>query len=187
MRHFVAAFICVLFPFTLPCAPAAEGEVAPNKRGPIVAGNLTINPRDIIAVYRPIEQQSVAVYIGKPGQAVQTILFKDSREAAAVFNDIWNNDDVTKNPGDEDPRPLTRMLPKTAERRAGVLVLNLQRVLAMTWENSHHNINIYFDLPLVAAFIEPNTGDEHHHLDIENVRDDNDSIMAAYKLSVLPK
>jgi len=184
----IAAALFIVFAFTSLSTFAAEGDpVVPNKRGPVVAGNLTINPRDIIAVYRPIEQQGVSVFIGRPGQAIQTLVFKDGREAGVVFNDLWNNDDITKNPGDDDNRPLTRMLPKTAERKSAVLILNIQRLLAMTWESNHRTIRVYLDKPMVALLIDPNTGDEHNHLEIENVRDDNDSIMAAYKLCVLPK
>lgn len=179
----VAVFACLAV-----CAPAihaADGDATPplpNKRGPVVAGNLTVNPRDVIAVYRPNEQQGVVVLVGRPGQLIQAIVFKDAREATAVFNELWSNEDITKNPGDEDARPLTRMLPKTAEQKNAVLILNLQRVLAMTWESDHRSINIYFDKPASQ-----NSDDEHHHLEIGDVRDDNDSIMAAYKLCILPK
>jgi hypothetical protein len=40
---------------------------------------------------------------------------------------------------------------------------------------------------MVATLIEPNTGEEHGHIEIENVRDDGDSIMAAYKLCIVGK
>src|SRR4051812_2043766 len=51
---------------------------------PITAGPLTVNPMDIIAVFRPAEQQAVVVFVGRPGQAIQPILFRDAREATAV-------------------------------------------------------------------------------------------------------
>ncbi len=188
MRQAVLTAFAVLFAFSAHFAHAAEGDVVvPNKRGPITAGNLTINPHDIVAVYRPADQQAVAVYVGRPGQAIQSIIFKDAREAAAVFNELWNNEDVTKNPGDDDARPLTRMLPKTAERKSAILILNIQRVLAMSWESNHRGLYVYLDKPMVAVLIEPNTGDEHARLEIDNIHDDNDSIMAAYKLCILPK
>src|SRR4051812_18932878 len=96
-------------------ATASPRAGAEERRKPIVAGNLTVNPKDIIAVFRPIEQQAVAVYVGRPGQSVQAILFHDVREAAAVFNELWNNADVVKDPGEDDARPLTRMMIKSAD------------------------------------------------------------------------
>lgn len=188
MRQAILTAFSVLFALTAQFGQAAEGDaVIPNKRGPITAGNLTINPHDIVAVYRPADRQAVAVYIGRPGQAIQSIIFKDAREAAAVFDELWNNEDVTKNPGDDDARPLTRMLPKTAERKSAILILNMQRVLAMSWESNHRGLHVYLDKPMVAVLIEPNSGDEHARLEIDNIHDDNDSIMAAYKLCILPK
>lgn len=186
MRHAFAIVLAVLVT-ALP-ARAAEGDAGPaNKRAPVVAGNLAVNPHDIIAVYRPSDQAGVAVYIGRPGQAIQTIVFKDAREAAEVFNGLWNNDDITKNPGDDDTRPLTRMLPKTAERKNAILILNIPRVLAVSWESNRRGLHVYLDKPMVAVLVEPNTGEERAHIEIENVRDDGDSIMAAYKLCLVGK
>src|SRR3954469_17277393 len=85
---------------------------------PVTAGTLTVNPTDIIAVFRPAEQQAVVVFIGRPGQAIQPVVFRESREATQVFDGLWDNVEVSKDPGEEDPgRPLTRMLPKGADRR----------------------------------------------------------------------
>jgi hypothetical protein len=184
MPRLSALLICVLFSLTLSHTYAAD---APPKHKAVVAGNLTINPHDIIAIYRPIEQQAVAVFIGRPGQGIQAIVFKDVREAAAVFNDLWNNEEITKNPGDSDTRPLTRMVPKDAERKSATLILNVDRVLAFTWDSSHRAVRVYLDKPLLSPLVDPNTGDEHDSLEIQNVRDDSESIMAAYKLCLISK
>src|SRR3954466_8662550 len=85
---------------------------------PITAGPLTVNPMDIIAVYRPAEQQAVVVFVGRPGQAIQPILFRHTREATQVFDGLWDNNELSKDAGDDDAaKPLTRMLPKGSERR----------------------------------------------------------------------
>src|SRR5438105_15875794 len=89
-------------------APAGTGNAAePIRHKAIVVGNVAINPYDIVAVFRPIEQQGVAVYIGRRGHGMQAIILRDTNDAAAVFNEIWDNPDITKDPGNDDPRPTT--------------------------------------------------------------------------------
>src|SRR4051794_2861025 len=78
------------------------------KHKALVIGDVAINPSDIVAVYRPVEQEATAVFIGRPGHDIQTLIFKDAREAAALFEEIWKNNEITKDPGDDDTRPLTR-------------------------------------------------------------------------------
>jgi hypothetical protein len=163
-----------------------EGGV---RHKPIVAGGLTVNPYDIIAVYRPVDQQGVAVYIGRPGQAIQAIIFKDSREAAAVFNDIWDNQDVTKDPGEDDARPLTRMRLKDAERKSATLIINVQRVLAVVWGSDHRQLRVHLDKLLANdVFTDPNgDGDGAPFLEIQSVHDEAEAVMAAYKACVYRK
>ena len=64
-----------------------------------------VNADDILAVYRSNEQQPVEVFVGKPGHAIQVLVFHEFRESQAVFNALWANNDVTKDPGEDDARP----------------------------------------------------------------------------------
>lgn len=158
------------------------------KHKPLTIGNLTVNPSDVIAVYRPVDQQAVAVYIAKPGGAVQTVIFKDFREAGVIFDEMWKNPDVVKDPGDDDARPLTRMMPKDAEKKAPTLIVNVERVLAMAWDTNHRYIRIYIDRPVIPTpLYEPNSGEEMQFLMVENIRQEADQVMAAYKACVYQK
>jgi hypothetical protein len=161
-------------------APSDPG-VARHK--PIAAGSLTVNPYDIVAVYRPAEQQGVAVYIGRPGQAIQTIMIKDAREAATVFNAIWDNAEVTKDAGEDDARPLTRMRLKDSDARSATLVLNVQRVLAISWDADRRAVRVHLDQPIASEPLPSPTGnrDGAPYLEIENVHDAALAIMAAYR------
>jgi hypothetical protein len=160
----------------------AGGEGAgPHK--PIAAGSLTINPSDIVAVYRPAEQQGVAVYIGRPGQAIQAIIIKDAREAATVFNAIWDNADVTKDAGEDDARPLTRMKLKDSDARNATLVLNVQRVLAVSWDADRRAVRVHFDKLIASDPLPSPTGDNDGapYLEVQNVHDAALAVMAAYR------
>jgi hypothetical protein len=162
-------------------ARAADGK-------PVVAGNLTFNPQHIVAVYRPVEQRAVAIYIGRPGQSVQTITIKDYREAAAIFNEIWGNAEVTKDPGDDDARPLTRMLPKDTEGKTPTLIVNVDRVSAILYDPSRRTASVYLDrLDPLSPLIDPNTDAERDYLAIQNIRDEGEMIVAAYKACVLAR
>ena len=155
---------------------------------PVVAGNLTFHPNHVVAVYRPVDQRAVAIFIGRPGQNIQTITIKDSREAAAIFNEIWKNHDITKNPGDNDARPLTRMLPKAVEGKTPTLIVNVDRIAAILYDPSRRATSVYLDrLDPYSPLIDPNTGDELDHLEIQNIRDEGEMVVAAYKACVLTK
>ncbi|HSI34837.1 MAG: hypothetical protein ACAI43_07505 [Phycisphaerae bacterium] len=160
-------------------ARAADG--LPVKFKPVAAGPLVLNPRDVIAVYRPADGSSVGVLIGKPGGAVQQILLKDFREAAAVFNDLWNNQQWVKDPGDEDARPLTRMLVKPREgeenaKRVPTLIVNADRVLGIAWDSDRRVAHVYIDRAPGAA-----AGEET----LELSRDEAEGVIAAYKAAMV--
>ncbi|MDB5318370.1 MAG: hypothetical protein JWN40_1 [Phycisphaerales bacterium] len=167
--------------------PGQDG--AGSRHKPIVAGSLTVNPYDVIAVYRPQDQQGVAVYVGRPGQAIQAIIFKDSREAATVFKEIWDNAEVTKDPGEDDARPLTRMRPKGADRAGATLIVNVQRVLAISWDVDHRQVHVHLDKLLANELLtDPNgDGESLPYLEIPNVHDAAEAVMAAYKACLLKK
>jgi hypothetical protein len=156
---------------------------AQERRKPIVAGNLTVNPKEIIAVFRPVEQQAVAVYVGRPGQAVQAIVFHDVREAQAVFNELWNNEEIVKDPGQEDGRPLTRMMLKSndAERRIPSLIVNVDRLVACAWDQNRRALRVFLDKPIATALLDPNGG-ERDWLELQNNNAEADLVMAAYKV-----
>jgi hypothetical protein len=174
-------------------ARADAGDASGNPPGPrhkpIAAGNIAINPTDIIAVYRPFDQQAVALYIGRPGQAIQAIIIKDQREAANVFKDIWDNAEVTKDPGEDDARPLTRMRPKDNDRASATLIINVQRILAVSWDADHRRVHVYLDKLLGnETLTDPNgDGDGAPYLEVQNVHDAAEAVMAAYKACILRK
>jgi len=174
-------------------ARADAGDASGNPVGPrhkaIAAGNLALNPTDIIAVYRPFDQQAVAIYIGRPGQSIQAIIIKDQREAATVFKDIWDNADVTKDPGEDDARPLTRMRPKDADRAGQTLIINVQRILAVSWNADHRHVQIYLDKLLAnETLTDPNgDGDGAPYLEVQNIHEAAEAVMAAYKVCILRK
>src|SRR5258706_8277965 len=173
-----------------PTLRADSGSDGPGPRHkPIVAGNITVNPYDIVAVFRPQDQQGVAVYIGRPGHAIQAIIIKDAREAATVFKEIWDNVEVTKDPGEDDARPLTRMRPKEADRASATLIVNVHRVLAISWDNDHREVHVHLDKLLAnETFADPNgDGDGAPYLEIPNVHDAAEAVMAAYKACLLKK
>ena len=175
----VVAFMLLLL--SLLSTPALAQQ-----RKPAVAGNLTFNPNHIVAVYRPVDGRAVAIYVGRPGQNIQTITFKDYREAAAVFNEIWSNDQITKHPGDSDARPLTRMLPKDAEGKTATLIVNVDRIAAIAYDPSRRAASVFLDrLDPLSPLIEPNTDAESDHLVIENIRDEGEMVVAAYKACIL--
>jgi hypothetical protein len=150
---------------------------------PITAGPLTVNPTDIIAVYRPAEQQATVVFVGRPGQAIQPILFRDSREATAVFDGLWDNNELSKDAGDEDAgKPLTRMLPKGAERRLATLLVNVNRLMAVAWDSEQSVARVYLDKPIAMPLMEPNSGAEVAYLSVPNIRQEGEAVIAAYKL-----
>ena len=158
------------------------------KHKPIVAGDLVVNPSDVIAVYRAAEQQGVVVFIGRPGQDLQTIAFRDSREASAMFNDLWGNNEVVKDPGDDDARPLTRMRLKEAERKPATLIVNVDRLLAMVRDPDRRVLHVYLDRPSsLNPLLDPNTREERPFLEIHNNHDEADNILAAYKACVYTK
>jgi len=166
---------------------------APARIKPVSAGPLVLNARDIIAVYRPADGSSVGVLIAKPGGAIQQIVLKDFREAAAAFNDLWNNAAVTKDPGDDDTRPLTRMQLKLKEgedptKRVATLVLNVDRVLAIAWDSDRRVAHLYVDRPAAgtpaaagAAGAAAASADET----LEMTREEAESIIAAYKVCLV--
>jgi hypothetical protein len=174
-------------------ARADAGDASGNAPGPrhkaIAAGTLALNPTDIIAVYRPFDQQGVAVYIGRPGQAIQAIIIKDQREAANVFKDIWDNVEVTKDPGEDDTRPLTRMRLKDADRAGATLIVNAARVLAISWDADHRQVRVHLDKLLAnETLTDPNgDGDGTPYLEIQNVHEAAEAVMAAYKACQLRK
>jgi hypothetical protein len=155
---------------------------------PIVAGGMVVNPYDIVAVYKPVDQQGVAVYVGKPGQAIQAIVFKDAREAATVFNDIWDNQDATKDPGEDDTRPLTRMRLKDSDRKSATLILNVPRVLAIVWGPDKRHVRVHLDKLLnTDTFVDPNGEGDAPYLEIQSVHDQAEAVMAAYRACVYRK
>jgi hypothetical protein len=168
-------------------APAGTGNAAePMRHKAIVVGNVAINPYDIVAVFRPIEQQGVSVYIGRPGRGMQAIILRDTKDAAAVFNEIWDNPEITKDPGDDDARPLTRMCPKDAEHKSSALIANVNRVLAVQWSADHRHARVYLD-KLVGneALADPNGNDANDALEIDSVHAEAENVMAAYKACII--
>jgi hypothetical protein len=155
---------------------------------PVGVGNLTVNPSDIIAVFRPAEQQAVVVFVGRPGQAIQPILFRDSREATAVFDGLWDNNELSKDAGDDDAgRPLTRMLPKGAERRLATLLVNVNRLMAVAWDSEQSVARVYLDKPIAMPLMEPNSGAEVAYLSVPNIRQEGEAVIAAYKTCTYTK
>jgi hypothetical protein len=184
MRRFCLVLVIpALVGLLLLDARAAEGP----GRQVLVASSLMVNPNHVLAVYRPIENQAITVLIGRPGQAVQAITVTDVREAAAIFDSIWKNDQVTKNPGESDARPLTRMVPKDAEGATATLIVNVERVLAIKWDAGHQVANVYLDMPAGAApLVDPNNADrEGDSLEITNERRQAEAVMEAYKACIL--
>jgi hypothetical protein len=184
MRHGVWRWVCVVFAMlgTTALADAgSDGGVAARHK-PIAAGSLTLNPYDIVAVYKPAEQAGVAVYLGRPGQAIQTIIIKDARDSAAIFNAVWDNAEVTKDAGEDDARPLTRMRVKDSDARSATLVLNVQRVMAVSWDSDRRSVRVHFD-KLIANDPLPSVSGETEapFLEIPNVRDAGVAIVAAYR------
>lgn len=158
------------------------------KHKPIVAGNLVVDPRYIVAVFRPVDQRELAIYIGKPGQAIQSILVNDVRDAATLFEAIWNNDAIVKNPGDDDARPLTRMVLKDAERKIPTLIVNVDRILALTYDPNRREASIYLDRPSVeSGFEDPAEKRYVPFLRINDVRDEALQVVNAYKACVYVK
>jgi len=179
-------FLALLAASGLADSPNDAGGGGGVRHKPIAAGVLAANPNDIIAVYRPVDLQGVAVYVGRAGQGVQSIVFRDSKEAAAVFNELWDNQDVTKDPGEDDARPLTRMLLKDSEHKSATLILNVPRVLAMSWGPDHRHVHVHLDKLISGElFADPNgDGDGLPYLTIRNDHDDAQAVMAAYKACV---
>jgi hypothetical protein len=171
------------------CGGDAGGADAPSPRHrPIVAGSVTLNANDIVAVYRPVDLQSVAIYVGRPGHGIQAIVIRDSKEAAAVFSEIASNAEVTKDPGDDDARPLTRLRPKDSQKSPTVIA-NVDRVMAVVWDRERRHARVYLD-KLVAGeiLVDPNgRGDGSEFLEVENIRGEADELIAAYKACVLRK
>jgi hypothetical protein len=161
-------------------AGAVVRSAEPQLRKPVAAGNLTLNPNHIVAVFRPVEHQSVTVLVGRAGQAVQVIHVQDGPEATAVFEALWKNDKVTKDAGESDARPLTRMTTREADQAGALpaLILNVERVLAVKWDPNRRVANVYFDLPAPV-------GDDGEGLEIPNDRGQAESVVAAYKACVL--
>ena len=167
-------------------APLTLAQETP-PRHTVSAGNLTLNPNHVVAVFRPIENQAVAVLIARPGGAIQSIVISDVREANAVFDALWNNNRVTKDPGDSDARPLTRMALKDSEPATPSLIVNLDRVLAIRWDPNRRTANVYLDIPAPAApLFDPNTNQESDSLVIQNNRRQAESVVEAYKAAILP-
>ncbi len=188
MGRMIAVLASVMF-----LAGPGWGADSPPRHKTVTAGPLTLNPRDVIAVYRPVDGQSVAVVVGRPGQGTQTIFVRDYREAAAVFNDLWNNAEITKDPGDDDARPLTRMMVKEkpgeadekVKKRSGTLIVNADRVLAVAWDSAQRMARVYFDRPAIGANAEAARERETETLDVANNRDEADVVIAAYKACVV--
>ncbi len=159
-----------------------------DKTKPIVAGNIVVDPRYIVAVFRPVDQREVAIYIGKPGQAIQSIIVSDVRDASALFDAIWNNDQITKNPGDDDARPLTRMVLKDVEQKIPTLIINVDRVLGLTYDPNRRAATIFIDRPTMdMGFDEPTNGKYVPNLTISDVRDEAQQVVNAYKACVYNK
>jgi hypothetical protein len=158
------------------------------KTKPIVAGNLVVDPRYIVAVFRPVDQRELAIYIGKPGQAIQSILVADVREATILFDAIWNNDAIVKNPGDDDARPLTRMVLKDAENKIPTFIVNVDRILALTYDPNRREASIYLDRPSIeSGFDDPTEKRYVPFLRINDVRDEALQVVNAYKACVYNK
>jgi hypothetical protein len=169
-------------------ATAARGDIDIARHKPIVAGGLAINPYDIIAVFKPVDQQGVAIYVGRPGHEIQSIIIKDSKEAATVFGEIWDNQDVTKDPGDDDARPLTRMRLKDAERNSATLIANVNRLLAVVWGADRRHARVYLDKFIAnQPLADPNGDEPMMALEIESQHDEAETVMAAYKACVYRK
>jgi len=165
------------------CFLSSLAQPARAAHKPITAGPLTVNPMDIIAVFRPAEQQAVVVFVGRPGQAIQPILFRDSREATQVFDGLWDNNELSKDAGDDDAaRPLTRMLPKGTERRLATLLVNVNRLMAVAWDSELSVARVYLDKPIAMPLMEPNSGAEVAYLSVPNIRQEGEAVIAAYKL-----
>src|SRR4051812_12737826 len=100
------ALLLIAVALALSTIPPVHGDGGESpgvaRRRPVVVGNLAVRPADILAVYRPPQQQAVAVYIGRVGHSIQSLVFRDAREAAAVFDGLWNNKEITKDPGEDD-------------------------------------------------------------------------------------
>jgi hypothetical protein len=174
---------CVVWAVT---GAALSARAAGHK--PVTAGNLTVNPTDIVAVFRPAEQQAVVVFVGRPGQAIQPIVFRESREATQVFDGLWDNVEVSKDPGEEDPgRPLTRMLPKGADRRLATLLVNVNRLLAVAWDSERNVLRVYLDKPIAMPLLEPNTGEEIAYLSVPNIRQEAQAVLNAYQACTYAK
>jgi hypothetical protein len=155
---------------------------------PITAGPLTVNPADIIAVFRPAEQQATVVFVGRPGQAIQPILFRDIREATAVFDGLWDNNELSKDAGDDEAgKPLTRMLPKGSERRLATLLVNVNRLMAVAWDSEQSVVRVYLDKPIAMPLMEPNSGAEVAYLSVPNIRQEGEAVIAAYKTCTYTK
>jgi hypothetical protein len=168
---------------TLPVLTRAQA--AP--RHTITAGSLTLNPYHVVAVYRPVENQAVGVLLARPGGALQSIVITDTRDATAVFDTLWKSERVTKDPGDSDARPLTRMTAKDSEPAAPALIVNIDRVLAIRWDPNRRTANVYLDMPSPPAPIyDPNTNQESDSLVILNNRRQAEGVLEAYKAAVLP-
>ncbi len=179
-RLFLAIMVCV-------AASVASAQERTTRAKPITAGSVTLNPYHVVAVFRPVDQRSVAVLVAKPGQNLQTILIKDYRDAATVFSEIWGNEQVTKDPGEVDAsRPLTRMMLKEAEGKTPTLIVNVDRVLAIAYDANRRSAAIYLDrLDPFIPLVDPNTNDELDHLVIQNIRDEADVVVAAYKACIV--
>ena len=161
-------------------APACFAEGKRHKT--ITVGPLMVNADDIIACYRSSEQQPVEVFIGKPGHAVQVIIFTDFREATACFDAMWTNNEVTKDPGDDDGRPLTRMKIKDSARGPTTLICNISRVLAMVHHPDSRDVHIFLDRGAIALPLpDPVNNIERDFLEIKNGNGEADIVMAAYK------
>ena len=175
----IAALVASLFAAGACAADGGAGHT-------VTAGNLTLNPNHVVAVYRPVENQAVAVLLARPGGALQSIVITDVREAATTFDSLWNNERVTKSPGDSDGRPLTRMALKDSEPATPSLIVNVDRVLAIRWDPNRRVAGVYLDMPSPAPLYDPNTNQESDSLVIPNNRRQAESVIEAYKAAVLP-
>ena len=179
----VAAVVVVWVASCVVLSTGALPATAAERNRPVTAGNLTVNPRDVVAVYRPFEQQAVVVFVGRPGQAIQPILFRDVREATAVFDGLWDNSEWAKDAGEDDAgKPLTRMLPKGSERRLATLLVNTSRLLAVAWDSERNVVRVYLDKPIASPLLDPNTGEEVAYLSVPNIRQEGQALIAAYKM-----
>jgi hypothetical protein len=196
MARPIALLIAVLVAVALTLASdvpvRADGGESPAvaRRRPVVVGTLAVRAADIVAVFRPAQQQAVVVYVGRVGHAIQPIVFNDAREATAVFDGLWNNKDVTKDPGDDDAlRPLTRMMPKDKDaaggedRNTATLILNVDRVLAINYDANERACRIYLD----KLTTEPIGPQDNQYIDIRSSRDEADKVVAAYKACLYTK